>query len=161
MKNSSVVILWVERAGLLCLVVAIGYAGWVCFNRRDLTEVPKSAPVLIPEVGHFSADTVTGDVAVAPESGRDLFSLVVAKVPADSFSTAGRSQLPSRFKVVGLILDARAQVILEDNQLKKTYFITQERGDGGFALTRVEAGRVELTYQGQTYIIPAGDRNGF
>ncbi len=161
MRYSSQVIFWAERAGLLCLVAAIGYAGWVNFYRTDLLKVEAPIPVLIPEVGPFSADTVTGDVAVAPESGRDLFSLVVAKVPADSFSTAGRSQLPSRFKVVGLILDARAQVILEDNQLKKTYFITQERGDGGFALTRVEAGRVALTYQGKTYIIPAGDRNGF
>jgi hypothetical protein len=160
MRRISLVVSWIERAGLLCLVLAIGYAGWVYSHRTDWPEVEAQAPVLIPEVGPFFAEASNGEAPAMPEVDRDLFSPVIAKVPVAAPAAVDHLQLPAQFKVVGLVLDGKAQLILEDTQLKRTYFITQARGDGGFTLVRGDQGRVEVNYQGQTYIISAGDRDG-
>lgn len=161
MKKDTSVIVWVERGGLICLLIAIFYTIFVYWHRPEPEQPLPLVPVTaIAETGPVAAEGALPEGQEKFDPVRDVFSPFVDETRQDAL-TGGRARLPLPFKVVGVVLGSEPQVIVEDVALRKTYFVSKGRDDGGFALGRVENNRVELIYQERTYTISVGDNDGF
>jgi hypothetical protein len=64
--------------------------------------------------------------------------------------------LPVHLKVVAVVADKKFQVVIEDLNLKQTFFIDRGVERDGFRIDRVEGKKVFLIYQGAEYVIPFG-----
>ena len=59
------------------------------------------------------------------------------------------SELLANYKIVGLVMDAKPMVILEDLKLHQTLFLSKGDQFNGITVESIEAGRLQFNYQGQ------------
>ncbi len=119
-----------------------------------------------PSVPSGAKDFFTADVEAPPEAKpfaeyesvlkrRDLFDTSFVPVDFNNLQKAAPSaDLPANLKVVGIILGATPEVIIEDTTNKQTYFLQKDRTENGISIQDITANEVTLTYQGQIKTIP-------
>lgn len=154
MKKSFFVSL-IERIGLLCLLAAVVYGGWL-YSRSERLSVAPELPVIASDVEVDAAvyNEWTVEEFVFPEEGRDIFSRASPVAPApppESKNTP--SSLPGRFRLAGVVVDSSAQIVVEDLPAGKTYFISAGRQEGGLSVLSISKEYVLLEYMGQQYRI--------
>ena len=64
--------------------------------------------------------------------------------------------LPPHLKVVAIAIDRAVQVVIEDLNLKQTFFIEAGPERDHFKIDRVDGKRIFLSYFGTPYIISLG-----
>lgn len=153
MKKSFFVSL-IERIGLLCLLAAVVYGGWLYSRSEGLSVVPE-LPVISSDVELDAAvyNDWTVEEFVFPEEGRDIFSRASPVAPAPPESKNTPASLPGRFRLAGVVVDSSAQIVVEDLPAGKTYFISEGRQEGGLSVLSISKEYVQLEYMGQQYRI--------
>ena len=82
---------------------------------------------------------------------RDIFSNSgVAIEGIDTKSAVTPGQLPANFKIVGIDLGSKSQIIIEDTAIHQTYFIQQDKSQAGISIQSTGKDKIYLNYQGQT-----------
>lgn len=146
---------WAERTSIVLIIGVLGYTGWYLKQPEErMTIVPTVKDDVIDDASP-KPDLATLTSLGEPVTGRDLFSL---KLPASAVQPAidpvRSGVLPDHLKVVGILKGEPPQVVIEDMNAHKTFFIQPGEEQYGFTIERFEKGRVLLKYQSQTYTIP-------
>ncbi len=107
--------------------------------------LPREEPVepAAPDLPMVSYDQLAQAVA-----SRNIFSSTASAQTAAAEQTP-LGQLPSHLKIVGILIANPSQIVIEDAQVKQTYFITQGAPQGGIDIARVNGHQMVLSYQGQ------------
>jgi hypothetical protein len=145
----------IERVGLLCLLIAAVYGGWLYFRSGQLVVEPE-LPAISSDIELDAAvyNEWTVEEFVFPEEGRDIFSHVTpVAVSSPPESKNMPSSLPGRFRLAGVVVDSFPQIVVEDLPAGKTYFISEGRQEGGLSVLSISTEQVQLEYMGQQYRI--------
>lgn len=152
---------YLRPAMVLLMVLTLGGAVYLIYitaaaYQESNDGVVSAAPPVTPEnPAPETLRTVDSSLLLAIQ-GRDLFSSAPAKAAEDSVVL---EQLPPHLKVVGIVIAATPQVIIEDTSADQTYFVAQGRPDGGISLRHADRQRVILDYHGQNISLPVTQLN--
>ncbi|NLE65594.1 MAG: hypothetical protein GX606_06735 [Elusimicrobia bacterium] len=144
-------LLWAERVGILLFLVGILYGWWFLRMRppvegRSLAVGVEAWPASVTD--GVAVQVISQDVFQGLLAARDLFSPPeVEKNEAAEDS----GDFSAQFQVVGIVLGADPQVIVEDRNTRKTIFVGSRQETSGMRIDRVEKGKIHLTYQGRSY----------
>jgi hypothetical protein len=165
--NGTILFLrWMEGVSIALIVGAIVYAV-VFLKKGDIPQVPVAVVNMetsfLPTV---NADLGPADGFDAMVDGRDLFNLppppVIVPKPVEIpvVKPVERPRdlevLPANLKVVAVIVEGEPQVVIEDMNLKKTFFISTGPEKDGFRIDSIKGRKIYLSYYGLSYIIPFG-----
>jgi hypothetical protein len=156
---------WVERISVLVIVSAAVY---IFLSFRDPPIFVNSPHVLSDEPGAVNVPEgpVNGDEGFSQLlTDRDLFNApplptpvpwVEEPPPEPVQPPRDMELLPAQLKVVAVVVDGAVQVVIEDVNLKKTFFIEQGLEKDGFRIERIDGRKIFLSYYGTMYVIPFG-----
>ena len=145
----------IERVGLLCLLTAVVYGGWL-YSRSGQLVVESELSAISSDIELDAAvyNEWTAEEFVFSEEGRDIFSGVASvAVSAPPESKSMSPSLPGRFRLAGVVVDSSSQIVVEDLPAGKTYFISEGRQEGGLSVLGISTEQVQLEYMGQQYRI--------
>lgn len=145
---------------ILLICFRIGHAGVRLFHD------PNKNSVLIPEAARQEDDLLTEAILPQPKPFHEYESMIAQR---DIFKPAWIAQEPAvteqvvlgpadppateilqNLKVVGIILDAVPQAIIEDSQTRQTYFLHKGESFKGAVIENIKQSKVELKLGGQT-----------
>lgn len=144
----------IERSGLLCLLAAAIYGGWIYSRPGQLAVDTELSLDLQSSPDTAVYDELAVEEIVFPEMGRDIFSgePKTPSVPPQE-AVLKPLRLPGRFRLTGVVVDSFPQVVIEDLPAGKTYFIAEGRQEGGLSVLSISPEQVQLEYMGQQYRI--------
>ena len=93
------------------------------------------------------------DASVGTQA-RDIFSLDTSVGPSGAVENTPKGQLPEHLKIVGILIGSPSQIIIEDEFVKKTYFIDEGTSQAGIKIEQVNKDRMLINYQGQDITVP-------
>lgn len=138
---------------ILLTILCIGYVGSFYLSQNKMTD--NQAAVSTADSADVNADDRVDVQDLKPYDfyakqidTRDVFIPLKQAKPVEVKSFGG--QLPSNFKVVGIILAKPVQVIIEDQTAHQTYFITEDAPVNGIGIKSVSGDAIVLNYQGQS-----------
>ena len=85
---------------------------------------------------------------------RDIFSLSTDAGLSGAVEITPKGQLPAYLKVVGILIGHPSQIIIEDSNAQRTYFIGEKTPQGGIKIVQAGRDQIIINYQGQDISVP-------
>lgn len=151
----------IRLAQRLSMVLTLGCFAYVIFFL-----VYKGKDTSMPAKSSVSPMKSMGLVSPSPEfdlkpynssvnaQARDIFSMTPTESPSGPVENTPKGQLPDHFKIVGILISHPSQIIIEDTNVKQTYFIDEGKSQAGIKIVRVSGNQMIINYQGQDISVP-------
>ena len=159
MGQTVAILKTIEGALVLTVCIVIGYIAFALFLKKDQLRIPN-------EVYHAAVPAAEGQEPSTLQSlkpysfyaeeleKKDIFGFVApgsVKGAGAKGPESAKVELPSNFKIVGVIVGHPSEVIIEDTQAKETFFLQEGKQLGDFEIEHAEKEKVALKYQGKSF----------
>ena len=85
-----------------------------------------------------------------PLSKRDIFNYAPIDMKEQSHEMMSPS-LPAYLRIVGILMSTPSEIVIEDTQAHKTYFLKEGEVAEPFQIFSLKDGKLVLAYQGQSF----------
>ncbi|MEI8012845.1 MAG: hypothetical protein WCI27_10285 [Candidatus Omnitrophota bacterium] len=145
------------------IVIGVFACGYIIFSlavqkddadlgHRDGTDKIKNG-VDLPDLRFKSFEK-----SVPPPASRDFFASVKT-ASAVSAARDAKTAVKGRHKVVGILIGPPAQVVIEDREKKRTYFIEQGQTQDEISLQSVDKEKFVISYKGTLLVITLKEKS--